>query len=100
MKITRDEVEKLLATMYRLEATEVELEEIVETIESADSRIKYFDAGSINNSVINWGERVIRNGAASIKKYDVEYFNPISFAMYKDTGAADSNIRIAPDWII
>lgn len=74
--------------------------EIVETIESADSRIKYFDAGSINNSVINWGERVIRNGAASIKKYDVEYFNPISFAMYKDTGAADSNIRIAPDWII
>ena len=43
---------------------------------------------------------MIRNGAASIKKYDVEYFNPISFAMYKDTGAADSNIRIAPDWII
>ena len=26
MKITRDEVEKLLATMYRLEATEVELD--------------------------------------------------------------------------
>lgn len=26
MKITRDEVEKLLATMYRLEATEVKLD--------------------------------------------------------------------------
>ena len=26
MKITRNEVEKLLATMYRLEATEVELD--------------------------------------------------------------------------
>ena len=26
MKITREEVEKLLATMYRLEATEVELD--------------------------------------------------------------------------
>ena len=26
MKMTRDEVEKLLATMYRLEATEVELD--------------------------------------------------------------------------
>lgn len=74
--------------------------EIVETVESADSRIKYFDAGSINNNVINWGERIIRNGAASIRTYDIEYFNPISYAWYKDTGAADNNIRIAPDWII
>ena len=74
--------------------------EIVEVIEKADSRIKYFDAGSLNNPVINWGERIVRNGTSSIRTYDIEYFNPISFAMYKDTGAADNNIRIAPDWII
>lgn len=74
--------------------------EIVEVIEGADSRIKYFDAGSINNPVINWGERITRNGVSSIRTYDVEYFNPISFARYKDTGAADKNIRIAPDWIV
>ena len=74
--------------------------EIVEVIEKADSRIKYFDAGSLNNPVINWGERIVRNGTSSIRTYDIEYFNPISFAMYKDTGAADNNIRIAPDWIV
>jgi hypothetical protein len=74
--------------------------EVVQVVESADPRIKYFDAGSINNPVINWGERVTRNGTNSIRTYDIEYFNPISFAMYKDTGAGDSNIRIAPDWIV
>ena len=74
--------------------------EIVSVVENADSRIKYFDAGSINNPVINWGEKVVRNGNSSIRTYDIEYFNAISFAMYKDTGAADNNIRIAPDWIV
>jgi len=38
MKITRDEVEKLLATMYKFEATEVELD-----IGYFDSSIDYLD---------------------------------------------------------
>lgn len=38
MKMTRDEVEKLLATMYRLEATEVELD-----IDYFGSSIDYLD---------------------------------------------------------
>lgn len=40
MKITRDEVEKLLATMYRLEATEVELD-IVYSDYSGDNSIDF-----------------------------------------------------------
>ena len=32
--------------------------EVVEVIQNADDRIRYFDAGSLNNNVINWGKRV------------------------------------------
>jgi len=74
--------------------------EVVEVIQNADSHIRYFDAGSLTNPVINWGEKRTYNGNSTIVKFDVEYFNPISFARYQDVGAAEQNIRIAPDWII
>lgn len=73
--------------------------EVVDVIEGADSRIKYFDAGSLKNPVINWGERRTVGAKDVIVNFDIEYFNPISFARYKDVGSSD-NIRIAPDWII
>ena len=71
--------------------------EVVEVVQNADPRIRYFDAGSISNDVINWGQKITTRTSSYIQKYDIECFNPISFAMYKDTG--DSNIRVAPEWI-
>lgn len=77
--------------------------EVVNVIENADSRIKYFDAGGLKNSVIVYKE-FIKNqfGNTMHITYDIEYFNPISFAQYKDPGvlATNPNIRIAPDWIL
>lgn len=74
--------------------------EVVDVIENADPQIKYFDAGSLKNTVINWGEKRIMGNSAQIVKFDIEYFNPISFAQYKDVGLSENNIRVAPDWII
>lgn len=75
--------------------------EVVEVIENAHDNIRYFDAGSIKNPVINWGERkLLSNNQYAMVQYDVDYFNPISFARYKDVGDTSDNIRIAPDWII
>lgn len=74
--------------------------EVVSVIEGADSRIRYFDAGSLKNPVINWGERRTVGSTTKIVQFDVEYFNPISIAQYKDVGDDQNNIRIAPDWII
>jgi hypothetical protein len=74
--------------------------EVVEVIENAHDNIRYFDAGSLNNPVINWGERKVINNQSMMVKYDIEYFNPISFARYQDLGDTANNIRIAPDWII
>lgn len=62
--------------------------EIVKVIQNADSRIDYFDAGSLKNPVITW------------KECDVEYFNAISFARYADPGLGYNNIRIAPEYLI
>lgn len=62
--------------------------EVVDVIRNADSRIDYFDAGSLNNPVIVW------------KKCDIEYFNPISFARYSDPGDTSTNLRIAPEYLI
>ena len=62
--------------------------EIVKVIQGADTRIEYFDAGSINNPVICW------NGC------DVDYFGYTSFARYKDLGSTADNIRIAPSSLI
>lgn len=62
--------------------------EIVNVIRNADSRIDYFDAGSLNNPIIIWDD------------CDVEYFNPISFCRYSDPGESSNNIRIAPEYIV
>ena len=62
--------------------------EVVEVIRNADSRIDYFDAGSLNNPVIVYN------------KCDIEYFNPISFARYSDPGESSKNIRISPECLI
>lgn len=62
--------------------------EVVKVIQGADSRIEYFDAGSINNPVICWSN------------CDTNYFNYISFARYKDLGSTADNIRIAPSSLI
>lgn len=75
--------------------------EVVNVIESAHDSIRYFDAGSIKNPVINWGElKTLVDGSTMMVSYDIDYFNPISFARYKDVGDTADNIRIAPDWII
>ena len=76
--------------------------EVVEVIENAHPEIRYFDAGSLTNPVINYGElRTVGNSTTEvIQKFDIEYFNPISFARYKDLGVGKNNIRIAPDWIL
>lgn len=78
--------------------------EVVDIIENADSRIRYFDAGSLKHTVINWGELELIGMQENLIKYDIEYFNPISFARYQDLGSnlglTRSNIRISPDWLI
>lgn len=74
--------------------------EVVDVIQNADPHIRYFDAGSLKNPVINWGQKRTYNGTSVIQKFDIEYFNPISFARYQDPGDSDKNIRIAPDWIL
>lgn len=61
--------------------------EIVNVIRNADSRIDYFDAGTLSTPMINWVD------------CDVDYFNPISFARYS-TSAAAQDIRIAPEYIV
>ena len=61
------------------------LMEIVNVVRNADTRIDYFDAGSLNNSVINW------------YNCDIGYFNPISFARFI---ANQSSIIIAPEYIV
>lgn len=62
--------------------------EVVSVIRNADSRIDYFDAGSLNNPVIVWN------------KCDPEYFNAISFSRFVDPGQSSKNIRIAPEYLI
>ena len=61
--------------------------EVVDVIRNANSLIDYFDAGSLNNPVITYTD------------CDVEYFNAISFARYKDPGVSADNIRIAPAFL-
>lgn len=78
--------------------------EVVTVIQSADSRIRYFDAGSLSNPVINWGYTSWRNGKVVFTKVDTDAFNPISFARYQDVESdgtsATANIRIAPEYLI
>lgn len=62
--------------------------EVVKVVQSADSRIAYFDAGSLNNPVIQY------------YNCDTSYWNDISFARYVDIGLGAENIVISPDCII
>lgn len=62
--------------------------EVVKVAQAADSRIDYFDAGSINNPVINWNN------------CDTSYWNSVSFARFRDPGTSSDNIRVAPDSLI
>ena len=62
--------------------------EVVDVIQNCDDHIRYFDAGSISNPVINY------------YNCDSEYFNPISFARYIDLPESAHNIRVAPSCII
>ena len=62
--------------------------EIINVINEVDSRIAYFDAGSVNSNVIRWTD------------CDIEYFNIISFARYLDPGEEADNIRVAPSCIV
>lgn len=60
--------------------------DIVECVQSADSRIQYFDAGLLNLPMIQWGgvrdyRHRIRNSEIT---YDTSYFNYISFARFID----------------
>lgn len=74
--------------------------EVVDVIQGADPSIRYFDAGSLSTPVINYGERSVVGGKSKLVKYDIDYFNPISFAKYQDVGDGENNIRIAPDYLI
>lgn len=62
--------------------------EIVRLIQQTDSRIDYFDAGSLNNPIINW------------TMCDPEYFNYISFARFTGQSLTTNDIRIAPECLI
>lgn len=62
--------------------------EVVKVVQKSDSRIDYFDAGSLKNPVINWNN------------CDPEYFNLISYARYLDPGSSATNLRIAPECLL
>lgn len=62
--------------------------EIVNVVRTADSRIDYFDAGTIGNPVILWVD------------CDIDYFNPISFARYSAISNSSADIRIAPEYLL
>ncbi|MCM1226424.1 MAG: hypothetical protein NC320_03235 [Clostridium sp.] len=74
--------------------------EVVEVIENAHSEIRYFDSGSLTNPIINYGELYQAGTTEVIQKFDISYFNPISFARYEDIGVNYDNIRIAPEWVL
>lgn len=74
--------------------------EVVDVVQSASDLIRYFDAGSLNNPIINWGYCETEHGEVVIRKVDIECFNPISYAKYEDVGSALNNIRVAPDYIL
>ena len=62
--------------------------EIINVIRKADSRIDYFDAGSLNTDVIKYFD------------CDPEWFNYISFARFSDPGESAQNIRVNPEYIV
>lgn len=83
--------------------------DVVDCVQNADSRIRYFDAGLLNVPMIQWGgvrdyKHRIRNSEVT---YDISYFNYISFARFID-GDTDnisvnnpvSKISVAKECII
>lgn len=61
--------------------------EVVNVIRNADSRIDYFDAGSLKNPVIQYYD------------CDPSYFNAISFSRYLPIGSTN-DIRISPEYLV
>lgn len=61
--------------------------EVVDVIRNADSRIDYFDGGSLKNPIINWYD------------CDIGYFNAISFARFLEPAVTSKTIRIAPEYV-
>lgn len=82
--------------------------DIVDCVQTADSRIRYFDAGLLNKPMINWGP--VRDGEGKVTDstitYDIAYFNSISFARFIDGDTAHyakspvSKISVAKECII
>ena len=66
------------------------LMEVIDVIETCDSRIRHFDPGSpgTQNYGIVWQD------------CDIEYFNAISLPVFADPGASSKNIRINPTYLI
>lgn len=62
------------------------VQEIIDVVKKADSRISYFDGGSLTSNIITWSN------------CDPEYFNIISFARYLDTKSG--SIQIAPSSLL
>ena len=62
--------------------------EIVKVVQNSDTRIDYFDAGSVTNPVIVWNN------------CDPQYFNIISFARLVDPGSTATNLTVAPECIV
>lgn len=82
--------------------------DIVDCVQNADSRIRYFDAGLLDKPMINWGP--VRDGEGRVTdssvNYDIAYFNAISFARFIDGDTASyankyvSSISVAKECII
>ena len=95
--ITPSDEESLISTVMaalrtRFNAANMSLGElprlmdVVECVQGADRRIRYFDAGLLNVPMIEWGgvrdwEHRVPNSSI---KYDINYFNYISFARFID----------------
>ena len=82
--------------------------DIVDCVQTADSRIRYFDAGLLNKPMINWGPVRDSSGKVSDSSvtYDPAYFNAISFARFIDGDTAHyakypvSQISVAKECLI
>lgn len=95
--VTQDDADNLVtivmnALRLRFNAANMKMGElprmmdVVNCVQSADSRIQYFDAGLLNLPMINWGgvrdyRHRVRNSEVT---YDTAYFNHISFARFID----------------
>lgn len=79
--------------------------EVITVIENAHPEIRHFDGGSLTNPIINYGELRKNGSTLVVQDFDITYFNPISFARYRDLGDGlgigdYGNIRVAPEWIL